>query len=140
MSCSMLTDTYREGPTAKYHYMVCGVQGDFTQGLVANPPTTLWTRELKVRYFPKSEIVNLVLTVDMQFAGVSHSSTLYKRGIRVCTGTGIGAALSTCIQVSPFCCKHRRTPVLPVTLCRIRNGSYCKDTKHSTRRNANLIY
>jgi hypothetical protein len=23
---------------------------------------------------------------------------LYKRGIRICTGTGIGAALSTCIQ------------------------------------------
>jgi hypothetical protein len=34
-----------------------------------------------------------------QFAGVSNTSTLYKRGIRVCTGTGLGAALSTCIQV-----------------------------------------
>ncbi|KAF8754617.1 hypothetical protein RHS01_05839 [Rhizoctonia solani] len=44
-----------------------------------DPPKYIWTRELK-------------------FAGVSNTSTLYRRGIRVCTGTGIGAALSTCIQ------------------------------------------
>ncbi|EJD44884.1 hypothetical protein AURDEDRAFT_166067 [Auricularia subglabra TFB-10046 SS5] len=68
-----------EGTHAKYHYMICGVQGDFTRGLVNDPPKRIWTRELK-------------------FAGVSNTSTLYKRGIRVCTGTGIGAALSTCIQ------------------------------------------
>lgn len=68
-----------EGTHTKYHYMICGVQGDFTRGLVNDPPRTLWTRELK-------------------FAGVSNTSTLYKRGVRICTGTGIGAALSTCIQ------------------------------------------
>ncbi|RXW15872.1 hypothetical protein EST38_g9985 [Candolleomyces aberdarensis] len=68
-----------EGPKAEYHYMIAGVQGDFTRSLVEDPPKTLWTRELK-------------------FAGVSNTSTLYKRGIRVCTGTGIGAALSTCLQ------------------------------------------
>jgi hypothetical protein len=34
----------------------------------------------------------------LQFAGVSNTSTLYKRGIRICTGTGLGAALSTCLQ------------------------------------------
>ena len=68
-----------EGTHAKYHYMICGVQGDFTRSLVNDPPATLWTRELK-------------------FAGVSNTSTLYKRGVRICTGTGIGAALSTCIQ------------------------------------------
>ncbi|GJE86866.1 hypothetical protein PsYK624_029490 [Phanerochaete sordida] len=71
-----------EGTHAKYHYLICGVQGDFTRSLVNDPPKTLWTRELK-------------------FAGVSNTSTLYKRGIRICTGTGIGAALSTCIQ-SPY--------------------------------------
>jgi len=27
--------------------MICGVQGDFTKGLVADPPKTVWTRELK---------------------------------------------------------------------------------------------
>ncbi|QRV78335.1 nonribosomal peptide synthetase [Ceratobasidium sp. AG-Ba] len=68
-----------EGTNSPYHYMVCGVQGDFTRGLVEDPPKYLWTRELK-------------------FAGVSNTSTLYRRGIRICTGTGIGAALSTCIQ------------------------------------------
>lgn len=39
---------YREGTHAKYHYMICGVQGDFTRSLVNDPPRTLWTRELKV--------------------------------------------------------------------------------------------
>ncbi|CDO70704.1 hypothetical protein BN946_scf184798.g19 [Trametes cinnabarina] len=76
-----------EGTHAKYHYMICGVQGDFTRSLVNDPPRTLWTRSLT----PWSH----------QFAGVSNTSTLYKRGIRICTGTGIGAALSTCIQ-SPY--------------------------------------
>ncbi|KAH7916016.1 hypothetical protein BJ138DRAFT_764428 [Hygrophoropsis aurantiaca] len=71
-----------EGTHAKYHYLICGVQGDFTKSLVNDPPRKIWTRELK-------------------FAGVSNTSTLYKRGIRICTGTGLGAALSTCIQ-SPY--------------------------------------
>ncbi|KAH9941099.1 uncharacterized protein BXZ73DRAFT_88295 [Epithele typhae] len=56
-----------EGPQASHHYLICGVQGDFTRSL-------------------------------LKFAGVSNTSTLYRRGIRVCTGTGLGAALSTCIQ------------------------------------------
>jgi hypothetical protein len=36
-----------EGRKSPYHYMICGVQGDFTKGLVADPPKTVWTRELK---------------------------------------------------------------------------------------------
>ncbi|KAI1045549.1 hypothetical protein LB505_013780, partial [Fusarium chuoi] len=68
-----------EGIESPYHYLVCGVQGDFTKGILSHPPTTLWTRELK-------------------FTGIGHASAMYKRGIRICTGTGIGAALSTCIQ------------------------------------------
>ena len=36
-----------EGRHSPHHYMICGVQGDFTRGLVANPPKTVWTRELK---------------------------------------------------------------------------------------------
>ena len=68
-----------EGRKSGCHYMICGVQGDFTKNLVTNPPKTVWTRELK-------------------FAGVGHASAMFKRGIRICTGTGIGAALSTCIQ------------------------------------------
>ncbi|KAF9736451.1 hypothetical protein PMIN03_004947 [Paraphaeosphaeria minitans] len=68
-----------EGRDSPHHYMICGVQGDFTRALVAHPPKTVWTRELK-------------------FAGVGHASAMFRRGIRVCTGTGIGAALATCIQ------------------------------------------
>ncbi|KAJ7350454.1 hypothetical protein DFH08DRAFT_110779 [Mycena albidolilacea] len=68
-----------KGRQSAEHYLICGVQGDFTQSLVDQPPSHLWTRELK-------------------FAGVSNTSRLYKRGIRVCTGTGLGAALSTCLQ------------------------------------------
>ncbi|KAJ7699633.1 hypothetical protein B0H17DRAFT_1196245 [Mycena rosella] len=67
------------GRQSQEHYLICGVQGDFAQSLVDNPPSHLWTRQLK-------------------FAGVSNTSKLYKRGIRVCTGTGLGAALSTCLQ------------------------------------------
>ncbi|KAJ6462736.1 hypothetical protein C8R47DRAFT_1180405 [Mycena vitilis] len=68
-----------KGPKSGEHYLICGVQGDFTKALVQNPPTHLWTRQLK-------------------FAGVSNTTKLYKRGIRVCTGTGLGAALSSCLQ------------------------------------------
>ncbi|KAJ7039067.1 hypothetical protein C8F04DRAFT_316540 [Mycena alexandri] len=68
-----------KGRQSDEHYLICGVQGDFTQSLVDNPPKFIWTRQLK-------------------FAGVSNTSKLYKRGIRVCTGTGLGAALSTCLQ------------------------------------------
>lgn len=35
------------GRTSGEHFMICGVQGDFTKSLVDNPPKTLWTRELK---------------------------------------------------------------------------------------------
>lgn len=38
-----------EGRHSPHHYMICGVQGDFTKGLVADPPKTVWTRELKFR-------------------------------------------------------------------------------------------
>ncbi|KAF4463280.1 non-ribosomal peptide synthetase [Fusarium albosuccineum] len=36
-----------EGTAYPYHYMVCGVQGDFTKKILSDPPKTLWTRELK---------------------------------------------------------------------------------------------
>jgi len=72
-----------EGTHAKYHYIICGVKGDFTRNLVQHPPTHLWTRQLK-------------------FAGISNTSSLYRRGIHVCTGSGIGAALSTCLQSSDW--------------------------------------
>ncbi|KAF7362686.1 hypothetical protein MVEN_00617900 [Mycena venus] len=71
--------TISKGRQSEEHNLICGVQGDFTQSLVNHPPTHLWTRQLK-------------------FAGVSNTSKLYKRGIRVCTGTGLGVALSTCLQ------------------------------------------
>jgi hypothetical protein len=35
----------------------------------------------------------------LQFAGISNTSSLYRRGIHVCTGSGIGAALSTCLHL-----------------------------------------
>ncbi|KZV83649.1 hypothetical protein EXIGLDRAFT_307079 [Exidia glandulosa HHB12029] len=71
--------TISESMYAREHYMICGVQGDFTRGLVNDQPTEIWTR-------------------CVRFAGVGNTSVLYRRGIRVCTGTGLGAALSTCIQ------------------------------------------
>ena len=65
-SYSHTSKFFSEGTHAKYHYMICGVQGkipisrlviafltvglagDFTRSLVNDPPRTLWTRELKV--------------------------------------------------------------------------------------------
>jgi hypothetical protein len=42
-----------EGRKTGCHYMICGVQGDFTRELVQNPPKTVWTRELKFgKFFP----------------------------------------------------------------------------------------
>ena len=74
------------------------MQGDFTRGLVNDPPKTLWTRQLKVSGFVIIGTYAGRIVTPFQFAGVSNTSTLYKRGVRICTGTGIGAALSTCIQ------------------------------------------
>jgi hypothetical protein len=45
--------TISAGKDAKYHYMICGVQGDFTKGLVTDTPTHVWTRELKVCTHPR---------------------------------------------------------------------------------------
>ena len=80
--------------------VVCNwATGDFTRSLVNDPPRTIWTRELKVRGSGHPNPVQTLTTASiLQFAGVSNTSTLYKRGIRICTGTGLGAALSTCLQ------------------------------------------
>ena len=61
-----LSTSYSEGTHAKYHYLICGVQGklahshescessftvfpgDFTKSLVNDPPRKIWTRQLKV--------------------------------------------------------------------------------------------
>lgn len=72
--------------------------GDFTKGLVSDPPKTMWTREIKVHHKVLAMHMIMSDTQQSQFAGVSNTSKLYRRGIRICTGTGIGAALSTCLQ------------------------------------------
>lgn len=46
--CFLTSRKFSEGKDSKEHYLICGVQGDFTKGLVDNPPTHLWTRQLKV--------------------------------------------------------------------------------------------
>jgi hypothetical protein len=47
-----------EGRNSTHHYIICGVQGDFTKDLVANPPKTVWTRELKfgMLFLPSSPL------------------------------------------------------------------------------------
>jgi hypothetical protein len=37
-----------EGIESNAHYIIAGVQGDWTRGLVADPPKFLYTREMKV--------------------------------------------------------------------------------------------
>ena len=42
-----------EGIESNTHYIIAGVQGDWTRGLVSDPPKQLWTREMKVsRLYP----------------------------------------------------------------------------------------
>lgn len=69
-----------EGVESNAHYIIAGVQGDWTRGLVADPPKHLYTREMK-------------------FAGLPYLCHFFRRGIAICTGSGIGAVLSTCLQL-----------------------------------------
>ncbi|KAK0460929.1 uncharacterized protein EV420DRAFT_1640436 [Desarmillaria tabescens] len=80
-------------------------RSDFTYELVHNPPTTIWTRQLK-------------------FAGVSNTSTLYKRGIRVCTGTGLGAAL-VYLYTGELACDYSGPKIAPEQqVVRAQIGAY----------------
>jgi hypothetical protein len=49
--------TVSEGKHAGCHYLICGVQGDFTNDLVTDPPTHLWTRQLKVCGSPNDMVL-----------------------------------------------------------------------------------
>ena len=51
-----------EGKKSGSHYIICGVQGDFTKGIVANPPKTVWTRELKFGMYSGAFPRGLLLT------------------------------------------------------------------------------
>jgi hypothetical protein len=54
-----------EGRNTPHHYMICGVQGDFTKNLVANPPKTVWTRELKFgMYIPTPLFIKMSSSAD----------------------------------------------------------------------------
>ena len=75
------------------------LQGDLTRGLIKKPPKARWTRQLKAS--------GLIVTGTSSGRAVTpysssqvyqDTSTLYKRGVRICTGTNISAALSTCLQ------------------------------------------
>lgn len=86
-----------EGIESRCHYMIAGVQGDWTRGLVENPPTHLYTRQLKVCLIVQS--IMPCADALTKFAGLPYLAHLYRRGIAICTGSGIGAVLSTCVQL-----------------------------------------
>ncbi|KIP03712.1 hypothetical protein PHLGIDRAFT_25971 [Phlebiopsis gigantea 11061_1 CR5-6] len=69
-----------EGIESNAHYIIAGVQGDWTRGLITDPPKFLYTREMK-------------------FAGLPYLAHFFRRGIAICTGSGIGAVLSTTVQL-----------------------------------------
>lgn len=64
-----------EGVHSKEHYLICGVQGDFTRSLVENPPTHLWTRQLKVRSHLLGS-VGCVLNISTVRRSLQHLNTL----------------------------------------------------------------
>ena len=69
-------------PKGGEHYMCVVGQGDFTRGLIANPPTHLWTRTMK-------------------FTGLPIMTSFYRSGLYVVTGSAIGVALSIFMQRDP---------------------------------------
>lgn len=72
-----------EGKHSDCHYLVAAVQGDFTTSLNLDQPTQLYTKTWKP-------------------AGLPYFSRMFHRGVAVCTGSGIGAVASTCIQHSDW--------------------------------------
>ncbi|KAI9607809.1 hypothetical protein H4Q26_005254 [Puccinia striiformis f. sp. tritici PST-130] len=69
-----------EGKDAEYHYIVAAVQGEFTRSLNVEQPTELYTKRWKVAMWP---------TLLLQ---------TFHPGLAICTGSGIGAVASTCMQ------------------------------------------
>ena len=59
--------------------IVAGAVGDFTNGLIENPPSRVWVRTL-------------------HFAGIPYLSNMYERVLHVATGSGIGVFLSFLLQ------------------------------------------
>ncbi|KZP09054.1 hypothetical protein FIBSPDRAFT_922576 [Athelia psychrophila] len=113
--------TISEGAQADCHYMVCGARGDYTKRLMAHALATASTSgsnaasaasnrtststastaertQAQEQSQTQAQTQTRLWTRQLKFPGVSHSTTLYRRGIRLCTGTGIGSALSVCIQ------------------------------------------
>ncbi|EGG01674.1 uncharacterized protein MELLADRAFT_110786 [Melampsora larici-populina 98AG31] len=72
-----------EGKHSNCHYIVAAVQGEFTGGLNLDQPTRLYTKLWKP-------------------AGLPYFSRMFNRGVAICTGSGIGAVASTCIQHSDW--------------------------------------
>ena len=88
-----------EGVESGIHYMIAGVQGDWTRELVADPPKYLYTRELKVSLITSFCGLNFLSQPPTQFAGLPYLAHFFRRGIAICTGSGIGAVLSTTMQL-----------------------------------------
>ncbi|PLW17755.1 hypothetical protein PCANC_06889 [Puccinia coronata f. sp. avenae] len=68
-----------EGKQADCHYIVMAVQGGFTRAMNKDQPETLYTKTWKP-------------------CGLPYFSRLFDKGVAICTGSGIGAVGSTCIQ------------------------------------------
>ena len=51
-----------EGIDSGCHYMIVGVQGDWTRSIANDPPKYLWTREMKVRHSPSFAHLHHALT------------------------------------------------------------------------------
>jgi hypothetical protein len=69
-------------PEKGEHYMCVVGQGDFTGGLIADPPMHLWTRTMK-------------------FTGLPIMTSFYRSGLYVVTGSAIGVALPVFMQRHP---------------------------------------
>ncbi|RCV26177.1 hypothetical protein SETIT_5G224800v2 [Setaria italica] len=64
------------------HAMLAGAVGDFTRGLISDPPTRLWVR-------------------GVHFAGLPYLLNMYRRATMVATGSGICVFMSFLMQPGP---------------------------------------
>lgn len=71
--------TVSEGKKADFHYIVAAVLGDFTQMINVKRPQKLYTKQWKPCSLP-------------------YLARNFARGLAICTGSGIGAVASACIQ------------------------------------------
>ncbi|KAK9839091.1 hypothetical protein WJX74_009335 [Apatococcus lobatus] len=77
-----ISDAVSEGQDKDIHHLLITPLGDFTRELASNPPTHVYTRNFK-------------------FVGLPYCVTMFRSGVLVATGSGLGIWMSILLQGPP---------------------------------------